>query len=705
MKIIKTVILILLSSIYSVAYANDGSIIITEESGKISIQNKYIKRSIQTENGISTFSLINRMTQKDYSSPESNEFDITINGTSYNGRDFQFLKTEQNDIPNGKQIDILATGNKPGINLIDIKLSYYIYNDSPVIRKQVSLVNRSGKEIEITNLNIESIHLIPDPVAFPNVYSNYGTNVTRIPYTGDYNDPAILLYNEVCKEGVILGNESPGILKRTDCYSKDLKIAIGMKRINDDYPFKTFIKQEDTFTSPRTFILVTKQDKWEDCFDIDLAQFVRKNMGVKLFQKESYPLFYYCTWNPFRFDINEKLLKEIADNLENTGVDVLIIDDGWQDNYGDYNSHPERFPNGIEKTCEYIRSKGIKPGMWFSIALVNENSKIYKAHPEWGITAKDGSPGNVYCYDPSRIAMSMSTPWFDHICERLSYYIESCKLEYVKLDFAVSTSAYITDKEVSGDYTPRDGKFGYKDQASSYWSNYQSTIHLFEILKNKYPELIIDCTFEAWGKFHLIDYSLIQHADVDWLTNYEYPAPQGPISIRQINAERSKVMPVQTMMVGNQLMDSPMYQFTYQSLASGVQLMCGDPRNLSKDQKKWYNDWSSWYKDMDKKYQYTRYYYRSDVFEHPSLTNWDGAYRFNPEKGGGVLFFYRNGSLNQSFTFPVNVVAKEKKYRIYEPCGGKNWGIYTGENLINKGLNITIANQNDYKVLGIEEVR
>ncbi len=682
---------------------SNNSIVVSINNDKITFCNQYVERTIQIQNGVTTTSIINKTNKKEYSSPVSNEFDIMIDGKSYTGQDFHFIEAQEKDINGGKQLDLYIKSNKPDIQSIDVILSYFIYDDTPVIRKQFSLVNNADKEVEITNLNMESIHLIPDPVAFPNVYANYGTNITRIPYIGDYYDPAILLYNEVTREGVVLGNESPGILKRTDCYSKDLKISIGMKRINDDYPFKTYIQPKEMFTAPRTFLLISNQDKWENVFDVDLANFVSKNLGVKLFKRSSYPLFYYCTWNPFRFDINEKLIEQLADNLEGTGIDVFIIDDGWQDNYGDYNSHPQRFPNGIEKTCEYIRSKGMKPGMWFSITLVNQHSKIYQEHPEWAVTASDGSPANVYCYDPSRISMSMSTSWYDYIFNRFCYYIESCKLGYIKLDFAVSTSAYITDKEVSGDYTPREGKYGYKDQASSYWSNYQSTIRLFDALSRKYPDLIIDCTFEAWGKFHLIDYSLIQHADVDWLTNYEFDAPLGPISIRQINAERGKVIPIQTMMVGNQPIDSPMKEFTYQSLASGVQLMCGDPRNLSFQEKKWYAEWSSWFKQMDQKYQYSRFYYRSDVFDYPTLTNWDGTYRFNPEKGGGILFFYRNASLNETQTFPVPVVLKEKKYSIYEPCGGKKWGIYSGEELLKNGLKITISKQNESKVLGIEE--
>ncbi len=705
MKIITRIVLILLVLSSGSVCSADNPIKVLINNEKVSFGNDFIERGIDIRNGVKTYSLFNKVTQKEYSSAQSREFDITINGKEYCGTDFRFVEAKQTDIPNGKQIEVFTRGDKPEISAVELLLTYYIYKDSPVVRKQLSLTNKGGTEIDITNLNMENIHLMPGKDYMPNVYANYGTNITRVPYTGDYYDPAILLYNEVDQEGVILGNESPGILKRTDCYSKDHKVAIGMKRIGDDYPFKTTVKSGGSFTSPRSFLLVTKQDKWVDCFDKDLAPFIRKNLGVKLFERESYPLFYYCTWIPFKTDINENLVKQLADNLSDTGVEMLIIDDGWQDNSGDYNSHPERFPNGIEKTCEYIYSKGLKPGLWFTIASINRDSKIYKEHPEWAYTAKDGSPGNVYSLDTYRVTMSMATPWYDYILGKLSHYIETCRLGYIKLDFALTSSAYITDKEISGDYTPRDGEYGYKDHASSYWSTYRSAMRLFDDLKRKYPELIIDCTFEAWGKFHLIDYALVQHADVDWLTNYEFDVPRGPISIRQINAERSRVIPVPTMMVGNQLIDSPMYKFTYHSLASGVQLMCGDPRNLSAEQKAWYKQWSSWFKEMDKKYQYTRFYFRSDVFDQPTMSNWDGAYRFNDEKGGGVLFFFRNGNLNENVTFPVPVVAANKSYKVYEPYGGKQWGIYKGEDLINKGLSITIPNQYEAKVIGIEEVK
>ena len=70
----------------------------------------------------------------------------------------------------------------------------------------------------------------------------------------------------------------------------------------------------------------------------------------------------------------------------------------------------------------------------------------------------------------------------------------------------------------------------------------------------QFPDLLIDCTFETWGKYNTIDYALIQHADYYWITNFEDNVPLGPISIRQMCRERSMNVPAITMLIGNQLM-------------------------------------------------------------------------------------------------------------------------------------------------------
>jgi alpha-galactosidase len=674
------------------------------------LTNVLLKRTLTiNEEGIQTTCFINKNTGADYSVQGSDEFRVSINNYEITGRTlFRYFSLENiSDLPenNGcKSIEIRCKGKDDGwAKGILILLEYRICSDLPVTRKFISIINNSAAPVTLYDLDVENLNLIPASQYLTNVYCNYGTNLMRIPYQGDYYDPALLVYNEDAKEGFILGNEAAAVLKKTNIYPTGEKITIGMKYLNEPYPFKFSLEPGNSFKSPGAFICLYNGPKWQDAFEGNFSRFVKDYLDIRLFERPSYPLFYYCTWNPFRRDINHKVIGELADALEGTGVDVLIIDDGWQDLYGDWNSDPAKFPEGIEKTCKYIRSKGLKPGLWFSMATVERESKVFRDHPEWAVTSKDGRPANLHSMNWGNwVTMSMGSPWFDYILEKISYYIRSCQLGYVKVDLTVSQSAYVMDPDMSGDYS-FNGK-SYKDHESSYYALMESTIRFLDILHDRFPDVIIDCTFEVWGRYNISDYALIQHSDVSWLTNYESAPPAGPISIRQVVDERARVIPPATMLVGNQLMLSDNYQFAYHSVASSVQLLCGDVRNITPEQKAWYKKWSDWFRDMENKYQYTRFYQKSDAADKATLSNWDACYKFNPEKGGGVLFFYRNNSPNESMRFIIHCVNPDKKYRIYNPEIQKEVGIFTGRELTESGLLINIGKINSALVMGIETV-
>src|SRR5664280_1717722 len=74
------------------------------------------------------------------------------------------------------------------------------------------------------------------------------------------------------------------------------------------------------------------------------------------------------SWNRFGCNINEKLIKEIADTLvssgmKETGYIYINIDDCWQgnrDSLGFIYPDPERFPSGMKDLVDYVHSKGLK---------------------------------------------------------------------------------------------------------------------------------------------------------------------------------------------------------------------------------------------------------------------------------------------------------------------------------------------------------
>jgi alpha-galactosidase len=683
---------------------------IAEYPDSLVLSNRFMKRSLElTDRGIQTKHFINLATGNEYAAAESEEFSLNINGNRFNGAElYSLFRLENTSVESSqagfKKLNIKLNGvEESWAEGLALNLEYRIYDNHPVIRKFLHVENGTDGDIWLSGLDVENLQLLAVSEYMTNVYANYGTSLHRIPYSGDYYDAALLVYNENEQEGFILGNEAPSVLKKTDVYPVEEKITIGMKHLGEDYPFKKFLKPGEKFTSPGTFICFYEGPKWQEAFEGPLADFTREYLGTRLFERDSYPLFYYCTWNPFRKNINEKLIMELADALDSTGVEVLILDDGWQDNRGDWNPHPDKFPNGLLKVCEHIRSKGMKPGMWFTIATIDSTSRIYHEHPEWAMRDSHGNPTDIHSPGwENHVSMSMCSGWYDYILEKLSLYVSALKLGYVKLDFATTVSAYVMDPAVAGDYH-FEGK-GYPDHESSHYAILEATSGLLDELHRRHPNLIIDCTFEVWGRYNISDYALIQHADVSWLTNYEFPPPRGPISIRQVLGERANVIPPATMLIGNQLMISGNHEFAYHSVASSVQLLCGDIRGITAEQKQWYKQWSDWFREMEDKYNYTRYYQKSDMFDKPTLGNWDGCYKFNPGKEGGILFFYRNNSPNESRIFRVHCVNDTSIYSIYDPITKEEMGRDSGLELREKGIKIKIDSVSTAKVLGIEKI-
>ena len=78
------------------------------------------------------------------------------------------------------------------------------------------------------------------------------------------------------------------------------------------------------------------------------------------------------SWNTFRMDINEQLIRETADamvssGMKDAGYTYVVIDDGWasgRDEEGYLIPDPERFPSGIKALADYVHSLGLKLGIY-----------------------------------------------------------------------------------------------------------------------------------------------------------------------------------------------------------------------------------------------------------------------------------------------------------------------------------------------------
>jgi alpha-galactosidase len=106
----------------------------------------------------------------------------------------------------------------------------------------------------------------------------------------------------------------------------------------------------------------------------------------------------YNSWEATTFNVDEAGQKELADKAARIGVEMFVMDDGWfgqrNDDHaglGDWYVNPRKFPNGLKGLIGHVNNLGMKFGLWVEPEMVNPNSDLYRAHPDWAIHF-DGRP-------------------------------------------------------------------------------------------------------------------------------------------------------------------------------------------------------------------------------------------------------------------------------------------------------------------------
>ena len=106
----------------------------------------------------------------------------------------------------------------------------------------------------------------------------------------------------------------------------------------------------------------------------------------------------YNSWEATAFNVSERGQEALADKAASIGVERFVMDDGWfstrKDDHaglGDWYPDPDKFPNGLKPLIDHIHQLGMDFGLWVEPEMVNENSDLYRKHPDW-IVHFDGRP-------------------------------------------------------------------------------------------------------------------------------------------------------------------------------------------------------------------------------------------------------------------------------------------------------------------------
>lgn len=170
-------------------------------------------------------------------------------------------------------------------------------------------------------------------------------------------------------------------------------------------------------------------------------------------------------WEGTEFDFNEDKILSMAELGKKIGCELFVLDDGWfgqRDSdtcsLGDWYVNTKKLPSGIDGLAKKINDLGLEFGLWFEPEMINPDSDLYRAHPDWAVHVpnREGSlHRSQYILDLSRDDVC------EYIIESVNKILTSANITYVKWDM----NRYMTDhpslgyshKHVLGFYKIMDG--------------------------------------------------------------------------------------------------------------------------------------------------------------------------------------------------------------------------------------------------------
>jgi alpha-galactosidase len=619
------------------------------------------------------------------------EFLFQVDGdslTGSNGSAWEFVTADiQNFAPSGKLLAIkLRAEAKP----IEITIFYAVYEAHPVVRKWIAITNRGNSVITLSHLSFETVNLAPGPADVLEASAYYGSERREIFLTGRVDDAAILERNSLTGEGLVVMNEAPGYMKRTELSGWGGGVQVMYD--TDLFPFERSLQSGETFNSAKSSIAFCVDGRGT----ADPRWVVPSYTSRVLMKKGTtyQPPWIYNTWEPFERGITKGITIDLIAAAARMGLDVFTIDDGWQADYGDNAINRKLFENGLDEIQSAVEAKGMRLGLWVPLAAISPNTAVYREHPEWLCKDIHGRAKFTGTMAGSQAVMCLATPYREVAAKRISELIGRYHLKYVKIDLTTVFNAY---GESPGCYAQGHD---HRSWAESLERIYEGIQYVTDRIYHDNPDVLLDLTFELWGQKHVIDYGLLDAGDLDWLSNVEDGAAHAacPRQARTLLYLRSFAIPSETMLIGNlQAQMPPIEERLATAMGSGP-LFLGDLRKLTPAEQDWYGEKIRWFKTLRREIPIQEGFFPLGNWWQPGAATWDGFARLS-RQGEGLVVLFKNESHLDEVTVKL-VTFPDGTYRVRSVMTGKTLGNFTGEQF-RQGIQLRFAANKKVELLEI----
>jgi alpha-galactosidase len=162
-------------------------------------------------------------------------------------------------------------------------------------------------------------------------------------------------------------------------------------RVSVQYRRDQSLQPGESFHTFRTFVAVHEGDYFQTL--LTYRQFMMKQGFQMAKAPESAFGAIWCAWGYGR-NFKPQQVYDTLPTVKRMGFTWVTLDDGWQNNYGDWQLDPKKFPHGdadIRAMVDRIHQEGFKAQLWWSPLSAVPDSKLLMNEPDLALENRDGS--------------------------------------------------------------------------------------------------------------------------------------------------------------------------------------------------------------------------------------------------------------------------------------------------------------------------
>ncbi len=407
----------------------------------------------------------------------------------------------------------------------ELHLFYTVFPEEDVIARHMTLVNKGKNAVSLEKCMSLCLDIKRDNLDLISTYGGHGRERMVDRHTVSYG-----VHRITSRRGASSHMENPCIIlcdpktseERGEAYGfnfvysgdflDELEIdQTGKTRVLvglGDETFSWRLEAGESFTSPEAVMTYAQSGIGQ--VSRNLHRFTRNHiLPAEPFERRPVVL---NSWEAFYFNIDGKLMEDFSAGAAEVGMDMPVMDDGWfgarrhdRAGLGDWVPTPELFPDGLAAFVERVKAKGDKFGIWIEPEMVNPDSDLYRAHPDWALAA----PGRVALESRQQLVLDMGNPEVvDYLSDILGKTFNGIPFDYFKWDMNRHLSP------VYSNILPPER------QKEASFRHICGVYELFRRLRAMYPNAMIENCSGGGGRY---DLGMMKYSTQIWTSDNTDP--------------------------------------------------------------------------------------------------------------------------------------------------------------------------------------